>query len=409
MAWNEPGNNGSGSGNGDKDPWGGGRKGGGNQGPPDIDEVIKNLSKKFNSLFGGGSGGGSSSTGSSSGGGGGLSVGLIAGLVVVGAVIWGFMGFYIVDEAERGVVLRFGKVQDEVVQPGLHWNPPIVDEVSLVNISQLNEKTYQNNAMLTNDENIIDIEVIVQYIIQDPVNYVIAVQDPELSLDNAAESAIRHEVGGNDMNQILTTGRAVVADSVQTRLQRYMDVYNTGIFVNQVSVVDAQPPDDVRPAFDDVIRAREDEERAQNEAQAYANQIIPEARGEAQRRIEQANAYREEVVAQATGDASRFNQLLVEYAKAPEVTRQRLYIDSIEDVLTATSKIMVDVEGGNNMLYVPLDQILKSNESSISGAGTGTTRELQNLADQLAPFLPGPSSANSVDRSRLSTTGRGGR
>lgn len=407
MAWNEPGNNGSG--NGDKDPWGGGRKGGGDQGPPDIDEVIKNLSKKFNSLFGGGSGGGNRSSGSSPTGGRGLSAGLIAGLAVVGVVIWGLTGFYIVDESERGVVLRFGRVASAVVQPGLNWNPPIVDEVSLVNISQLNEKSYQNRAMLTNDENIIDIEVIVQYIIQDPVKYIIAVQNPELSLDNAAESAIRHEVGGNDMNQILTTGRALVADSVHTRLQNYMDIYNTGIFVNQVSVVDAQPPDDVRPAFDDVIRAREDEERAQNEAQAYANQIIPEARGEAQRRIEQANAYREEVVAEATGDASRFNQLLVEYAKAPEVTRQRLYIDSIEDVLTATSKIMVDVEGGNNMLYVPLDQILKSNTSSIDGVSSGTTQELRNLADQLAPFLPGPSSANSIDRSRLPASGRGAR
>ncbi len=403
MAWNEPGNNGNGDGN---DPWGGGRKGG-DKGPPDIDEVIKNLSKKLNSLFGGGSGGSSSSTGPSSGGG--LSGGLIAGLIAVVAVVWGFTGFYIVDEAERGVVLRFGKVQDAIVQPGLHWNPPIVDEVSLVNISQLNEKTYQNRAMLTNDENIIDIEVIVQYIIQDPVNYIIAVQDPELSLDNAAESAIRHEVGGNDMNRILTTGRALVADNVEQRLQDYMDIYQTGIFVNQVSVVDAQPPDAVRPAFDDVIRAREDEERAQNEAQAYANQIIPEARGEAQARIEQANAYREEVIANATGDASRFEQLLVEYTKAPEVTRQRLYIDSIEDVLTASSKIMVDVEGGNNMLYVPLDQILKSNASSVDGLNTGTTQDLRTLADQLAPFLPAPAGANSIDRSRLPATGRGTR
>ena len=399
MAWNEPGKNGNG--NGDKDPWGGGRRGGGDQGgPPDIDEVIKNLSKKFNSLFGGGSGGGSSSKGSSPGGAG-ISAGLIAGLVAVGVVVWGLMGFYIVDEAERAVVLRFGKVQDAIVQPGLNWNPPIVDEVNMVNVSQLNEKTYENRAMLTNDENIIDIEVIVQYIIEDPVKYIIAVQDPELSLDNAAESAIRHEVGGNDMNQILTTGRALVADSVQVRLQNYMNVYDTGIRVNQVSVVDAQPPDAVRGAFDDVIRAREDEERAQNEAQAYANQIIPEARGEAQRRIEEANAYREEVVAQATGDASRFDQLLVEYAKAPAVTRQRLYIDSLEDVLSASSKIMVDVEGGNNMLYVPLDQILKSNTSTIDGTGRNTTQELRDLADQLAPYLPAPSSANTVDRSRL--------
>ena len=406
MAWNEPGNNGNGNDKDkDKDPWGGGRKGGG-QGPPDIDEVVRNLTKKFNSLFGGGSGG-SSSTGSSSSGGGGLSAGLIAGLVAVVAVIWGFMGFYIVDEAERGVVLRFGRVMDLTVQPGLHWNPPVVDEVSLVNVSELNAKTYENRAMLTTDENIIDIAVTVQYLIQDPVKYVIAVQDPELSLDNASESAIRHVVGGNFMDQILTTGRDRMAADVQERLQDYMNAYNTGIFVSQVNVVDAQPPDAVRPAFDDVIRAREDEQRVQNQAQQYSNQIIPEARGEAQRRIEAANAYSAEVVAEATGDASRFDQLLTEYLKSPEVTRQRLYIDSIEEVMTASSKIMVDVEGGNNMLFLPLDKLMEQSNSSINS--NSTTTDLRNLADQLSPFLPGSSSTNSVDRSRLPTTGRGNR
>ena len=404
MAWNEPGNNGNGNDK-DKDPWGGGRKGG-DQGPPDIDEVVRKLTKKFNSLFGGG-GGGSSSTGSSSSGGGGLSAGLIAGLVAVLAVIWGFMGFYIVDEAERGVVLRFGRVMDLRVQPGLHWNPPVVDEVSLVNVSELNAKTYENRAMLTTDENIIDIAVTVQYLIQDPVKYVIAVQDPELSLDNASESAIRHVVGGNFMDQILTTGRDRMAADVQERLQDYMNVYNTGIFVSQVNVVDAQPPDAVRPAFDDVIRAREDEQRVQNQAQQYSNQIIPEARGEAQRRIEAANAYSAEVVAEATGDASRFDQLLTEYLKSPEVTRQRLYIDSIEDVMTASSKIMVDVEGGNNMLFLPLDKLMEQSNSSINS--NNTTTDLRNLADQLSPFLPGSNSTNSVDRSRLPTTGRGNR
>ena len=402
MAWNEPGNNENGN---DKDPWGGGRKGG-NQGPPDIDEVVRNLTKKFNSLFGGGSGG-SRSSGSSSSGNGGLSAGIIAGVVVLVAVIWGFSGFYIVDEAERGVVLRFGRVLDLTVQPGLHWNPPVVDEVSLVNVSELNAKTYENRAMLTTDENIIDIAVTVQYLIQDPVKYVIAVQDPELSLDNASESAIRHVVGGNFMDQILTTGRDRIADDVHERLQDYMNVYNTGIFVSQVNVVDAQPPDAVRPAFDDVIRAREDEQRVQNQAQQYSNQIIPEARGEAQRRIESANAYSAEVVAEATGDASRFDQLLTEYLKSPEVTRQRLYIDSLEDVMTASSKIMVDVEGGNNMLFLPLDKLMEQSNSSINS--NNTTTDLRNLADQLTPFLPGPSSTNTVDRSRLPTTGRGNR
>ncbi|MCI5106948.1 MAG: FtsH protease activity modulator HflK [Pseudomonadales bacterium] len=400
MAWNEPGNNGK-----DHDPWGGGNRGGGDQGPPDIDEVIKNLTKKINSLFGGGSGSGGS--GSTSGGSGGLSGGLLAVLAVVVAAAYGFTGFYIVDEAERGVVLRFGKVLDDVVQPGLHWNPPLVDEVNVVNISELNAKTYENRAMLTTDENIIDITVTVQYLIEDPVNYILAVQDPERSLDNAAESAIRHEVGSNFMDQILTTGRAAMADAVETRLQDYMSAYNTGIRISQVNVVDAQPPDAVRPAFDDVIRAREDEQRAQNQAQQYANQVIPEARGEAQRRIEQANAYKEEVIARAEGDASRFEQLLSEYSKAPQVTRERMYIDALQDVMSASSKVMVDVEGGNNLMYLPLDQLMQQSGSA-TGRTTNSTQELRDLANQLAPYLPAPSNSSAVNSSRLSNRGRGG-
>lgn len=404
MAWNEPGNNGNGN---DKDPWGGGRRGGGDQGPPDIDEVIKSLTKKFNQLFGGsGSGGSSSGSGGGSGVSGGFSAGLIAGLVVVVSVIWAFLGFYIVDEAERGVVLRFGRVLDSQVQPGLHWNPPLVDEVNLVNVSELNAKTYENRAMLTTDENIIDIAVTVQYRIQDPVKYVLAVQDPQRSLDNASESAIRHVVGGNFMDQILTTGRSALAVDIEDRLQEYMNLYQTGIVISQVNVIDAQPPDAVRPAFDDVIRAREDEQRAQNQAQQYSNQIIPEARGEAQQQIERANAYREEVIARATGDASRFSQLLTEYLKAPEVTRQRLYIEALEAVMTASSKIMVDVEGGNNMLYLPLDKIMEQNVGT--GVNRNTSRqELQDLANQLAPFLPDVSNNSTVNSSRLPATGRG--
>lgn len=399
MAWNEPGNNGK-----DSDPWGGGGRGGGgggngnNQGPPDLDEVIRNLLSRFGLAGGGkkgGSGGGKSTSGR------GISGGLLAGFVVVALVVWGFLGFYIVDEAERAVVLRFGRVLDSTVGPGLHWNPPLVDEVNKVNVSELISETYINRAMLTTDENIIDIDVVVQYRIQDPVNFVIAVEDPIRSLDNASESAIRHVVGGNFMDQILGEGREPVAADVHARLQDYMDQYNTGIFISQVNVEDVQPPEAVREAFDDVIQAREDEQRVQNQAQQYANRIIPEARGEAQRQIEQANAYKEEVIARAEGDASRFNQLLTEYEKAPEVTRQRMYIDSIQDVMTASSKIMIDVEGGNNMLYVPLDKILEQNTSLTGGARPRTNAEWRDLADQLAPYLPDVSSGGAVDASRL--------
>lgn len=403
MAWNEPGNNGD-----NKDPWGGGGRRGGNDGPPDIDEVVKNLTKKINSLFGG-SGKSSGGSGSGSGGSGGgmtLNTGMLGGLLLAVVVVWAFMGFYTVNEAERGVVLRFGKVRNDVVMPGLHWNPPIIDEVTKVNIQRLNSRQFAND-MLTTDENIISLTVTVQYRIQDPINYVIAVQDPELSLQNASESAIRHIVGENFMDQILTTGRAAVADNVEERLQDYMNTYQTGILVSQVNVTDAQPPNAVRAAFDDVIRAREDEQRVQNQAQQYANQIIPEARGAAQQTIEQANGYKQEVIAEAQGDAARFNQLLAEYRKAPEVTRERLYIDAIESVMSSASKIMVDVEGGNNMMYLPLDKILEQGNAAAGAGGAipSSSRELQDLANRLAPYLPAPTNNNSVDRSRLSRRG----
>ncbi len=400
MAWNEPGNNGDGNGN-DNDPWGGGRRDG-NKGPPDIDEVIRNLTKKFGGLFGG-FGGGSGGTGTSSGGSG-LPAGLIAGFVVAAVVIWGFMGIYQVDQAERGVVLRFGRVLDTIVPPGLHWNPLIIDEVTLVNVEELQTRSYRND-MLTTDENIVTLAVAVQYRILDPMKYVLRVQEPERSLDNAAESAIRHEVGGNEMNNIFTIGRDAIANGVQDRLQNYMDVYNTGILVSQVNVTDAQPPDAVRGAFDDVIRAREDEARVQNEAQQYANRIIPVARGEAQQAIEQANAYQQEVIARAEGDASRFDQLREQYAKAKGVTRERLYIDAAEAVMSNTSKILMGVEGGNNMLYLPLDQMMQRGAMPL-GQGALNSDQIRDLANELAPFLPGPSTANSVDRSRL-PTGRG--
>jgi len=400
MAWNEPGKNGD-----DNDPWGGGGHRGNNDGPPDIEEVLKNLTKKVNSIFGGGSGKSSGGSGGSSTHGAKFSGGLAGGLVLTAAVVWAFLGFYTVDAAERGVVMRFGKVLDGLVLPGLRWNPPIIDEVTTVNTQQISERNYRND-MLTTDENILNIMLTVQYRVQDPMNYVIAVQDPVRSLDNATQSAIRHVVGLNEMNQILTTGRAGLTDDVHERLQSYMDVYNTGILVSQVILEDAQPPEAVRPAFDDVIEAREDEQRAQNQAQQYANQIIPEARGEAQQSIEQANAYKQQVIATSQGEASRFDQLLIEYQKAPEVTWQRLYIESIETVMTNASKIMIDVEGGNNMMYLPLDKILEQSATGQRGSGS-STQELRDLANQLAPYLPAPGNAAAVDRSRLNTTNRG--
>lgn len=404
MAWNEPGNKGK-----DNDPWGsggGGGRRGDDQGPPDIDELIKNLSKKFNGLFGGRGGSGSSGGG---GGSAGASAGLLGGLVVLAVVVWAAMGFYTIDEAERGVVLRFGELRDEVVMPGLRWNPPLIDDVQKVNISRVNTRSYSND-MLTTDENIVTVSLSVQYIVEDPIQYVVRVRDPQSGLDQAVESAIRHVVGGTTMDRVLTQGRADVAAEVRERAQSYMQNYQTGIMVTQVNVENAQPPVAVQSAFDDVIRAREDEQRVQNQALAYANRVIPEARGEAQRIIEQANAYRDEVVARAEGEAYRFEQLLTEYALSPEVTRERIYIDSIQEVLRNSSKVLIDVEGGNNMMFLPLDRMMQQAGTGAMGSGVTSlqlnNQQLRELADQVSREL---SSQSTTDRSRTQMPARGPR
>ena len=340
MAWNEPG----GGDNKPKDPWGGGSNGG----PPDLDEALKKLQQKFAGMFGGASsGGGTPSKGMS-----------IAFLAVIGAgvlVVWSLMGFYQVDQQERAVVLRFGKYL-ETVQPGLQWNPPLVDEVIKVNTTKVRSASFRE-IMLTQDENIVEVNLSVQYTIADPGFFVLRVRDPERSLQHATQSALRAVVGSTGMDMVLTEGRAQIAVEVDALLQQLLDKYETGIDVSKVNVDDSQPPGQVQAAFDDVIKAREDEERVKNEAQAYANGIIPEARGHAQRQMEEANAYKAEVLANAEGQADRFNKLLAEYNKAPEVTRERLYLDAVQNVYSNTTKVMVDVEGGNNMMYLPLDKL----------------------------------------------------
>ena len=366
-----------------------------------LDEVLRNLSKKINSLLGGKSG--RSGGGSSGSGGAGFSAGMLGGVIVLAVVVWAAMGFYTVDEAERGVVLRFGELREEVVMPGLRWNPPLIDEVTKVNISRVNTRSYSND-MLTTDENIVTVSVSVQYVVNNPVQYVVQVREPQRGLDQAVESAIRHVVGGTTMDRVLTQGRAEVAAEVRERTQSYMENYQTGIMVTQVNVENAQPPVAVQAAFDDVIRAREDEQRAQNQALAYANRVIPEARGEAQRIIEQANAYRDEVIARAEGESFRFEQLLAEYQRAPSVTRQRLYIDAIEDVLSNTSKVLVDVEGGNNMMFLPLDRLMSGSMDSATGEQQSgrlqlNSQQLRDLADQVTRELN--AQAASSDRSRV--------
>jgi membrane protease subunit HflK len=355
MAWNEPGNNG------DRDPWGNRQ----DQGPPDLDEAFKKLKDNLGGMFGGGSG----SSGSSGGSGGSLLTSSLLGVVLaVGVIGYGLMGIYTLDEQERGVVLRFGQVQDAVVMPGLSWYPPIIDKVIIHNVSRVRSHPHDSE-MLTEDENIVKVKLTVQYVIDDVVKYALEVRDPESSLHQSTESAVRHVVGSTEMDEVLTEGRAVMGDEIKARIEDYMRAYGTGIAVTQVNVDETAPPDAVREAFDEVIRAREDEVRVRNEADAYANQVIPEARGEAQRYLEEAEGYRQRVVAQAVGEASRFSKLFVEYKAAPEVTRERMYLDTMEAVMSSASKVMVDVEGGNNMMYLPLDRMIQQGATSTRGQG----------------------------------------
>lgn len=377
MAWNEPGG-------GDKDPWGGR----GDQGPPDLDEAFKKLQQQLAGIFGGGSGGGSGS-------GSGFNMNL-AGIVIVVLVI-AYIGFgvYQVDQQERGVVFRFGKAQENVVMPGLHWNPPIIDRVELVNVTRLNSKSHKG-LMLTEDENIVDVSLTVQWLVNNPSDFLVRVRDPQISLEHATESALRHVVGSSVMDQVITDGRAAVAAEVQERLQTYLNNYGTGILISKVNIDESAPPNQVRDAFNDVQKAKEDEQRTINDANAYAESVIPEARGEAQKAIEQATAYRDQVVARAEGEADRFNKLLTEYQLAQKVTRDRLYIDAMESVLSRSSKIMVDVEGGNNLMYLPLDK-LNQPSPSLQGASRET---VSSIADAILRELNDRVSAGRLRENR---------
>jgi membrane protease subunit HflK len=394
MAWNEPGNNG-------RDPWG--NNGGGNrndQGPPDLDEVVKKLQDSLSGLFG--KSGGSGGSGSDGGGPGfelsGKAMGIGA-LVLV--LAYGAFGFYKVDEQERAVILRFGQFL-ETKTPGLRWNLPIVDEVNKVNVTRVRTHTAQG-VMLTEDENIVDVTLAVQYVIADPQSFLLNVRQPEVTLTHATDSAIRHVVGSAEMTDVISEGREALGIEAQGRLQNYMDSYNAGVRVVKVNLENSQPPSQVQPAFDDVIKAREDEQRFKNSAEAYANGVIPEARGRAQRVLEEANAYREQVVARAQGEADRFLKLLAEYEKAPEVTRQRLYIDAVQEVMQRSSKVMVDVDSGSNIMYLPLDRIASQAAPSIANqnrsgsvlnsstssatSGALTPGDIRSLTDQVLQEL----------------------
>ncbi|SHH96475.1 FtsH protease activity modulator HflK [Ferrimonas marina] len=335
MAWNEPGNQG-------KDPWG--NRGGKDQGPPDLDEVFR----KFSSRFGGGGGNFNK-------------MGVL--LVLIGAIIvWGLSGLYKIEEAERGVVLRFGEFH-EIVGPGLKWKPTFIDEVYPVNIQRVN-RLNASGLMLTQDENVVTVQMEVQYRIEDPHKYLFRVTNPDQSLSEALDSALRYVIGHTTMDNILTVGRDKVRRDTWEELEGIIEPYDMGLRVVDVAFKEARPPEEVKPAFDDAIAAQEDEERFVQEATAYSRQVEPQARGRAERMLREANAYRERVVLEAEGEVARFTQLLPQYEAAPEVTRERLYLETMEQVFSNTSKVMVDNKDGGSMFYLPLDKIIQGGGSA---------------------------------------------
>lgn len=385
MAWNEPG------GSQDKDPWGGRRKTQG--GPPDLDEIIRKLQQKLNALFGGK--GKAKGTGTGGSAGDGKAPSSIAAIILVIAIAWlAYDSVYFIQPAERGVVLRFGKYVD-TLQPGPSVRlPRPIEQVVRVDVDQIRtvEIGYRaegrqgvavlgESLMLTQDENIVEIKLAVQYKVKSPDDYLFFDRSPDITMRDAAESAIREVIGKSKMDFILKEGRGDVAARTKDALQIILDRYHTGLLITSVNLQDAQAPEQVQEAFLDAIRAREDQERLVNEAEAYANEVIPKARGEAARLVEDASAYKARVIASAEGEASRFLAILKEYQKAPDVTRERLYIESIEQVLQNSSKIMVDVDKGSNMIYLPLDKIMQRSEMPApSDGGVMTPRSAPSSA-----------------------------
>ncbi len=350
---------------------------GGNDGPPDLDELWRRFNQRLSGMFGGK--GGKSGSGNTSSGGSGLGVGLVVGVVFL---LWVASGFYIVDAGERGVVTRFGKFV-ETTQAGPRWHLPYpIEAVKVVNIDQVRtvevgyrgtvkNKVPDESLMLTDDENIIDLQFAVQYTLKDPEDYVFNNRSPDDAVMQVAETAIREVVGKNKMDYVLYEGRADIAAQATHLMQRILDRYKTGISISQVTMQNAQPPEQVQAAFDDAVKAKQDRERLKNEGQAYANDVVPKAKGMAARLIQEADGYRQRVIDTAEGDASRFNQILAEYSKAPGVTRERMYLDAMQQILSSTTKVMVDQKaGGSNLLYLPLDKLMEKNAAEARTSGT---------------------------------------
>ncbi len=396
MAWNEPGGNRN-----DNDPWGtGGGRRGNDQGPPDLDEALKKGLDKLNKMLGGK--GGNSGNGGTAGSSGGLGAVLaILAIVVVGYIV--YQSFYTVDEQERAVVLRFGEYS-RTEDPGLRFKVPLIDDVHKVRVTSVRTAESQGQ-MLTRDENLVTVDLQVQYRVSNARDYVLNVRDSNQALAFATDSALRHEVGSATLDEVLTEGRAELAINVEQRLQNFLQEYGTGLQIVRVNVESTQPPAAVQDAFREVQRAREDEQRLIEEAETYRNKVVPEARGQAQRMLEEANAYKSRVVETARGETARYLELLSVYAKAPEVTRERLYLQSMENVLSNTSKVFVDTESTGNMMYLPLDRMVNQSGGvrrdglSSDNSSMGGQMDIQSLTDQVLREI----------RSRQSATSRTGR
>ena len=351
MAWNEPGNN-------DKDPWK--NKGGKNQGPPDLDELLNDLGKKVSGIFGG-KGGGNSSGGSAPSGRSISTIGISI-VLIIAIVVYAFSGFYTIKEAEKGIVLRFGQYSG-TVDPGINWKWTFADRIIPIDMQSTREMQ-SSGFMLTQDENVVQVEMQIQYRVIDARNYVFSVTNADDSLNQALDSALRYVVGHAKMDAILTSGREQIRQSVWKELDKIIEPYNLGLIIVDVNFKDARPPNEVKDAFDDAIAAQEDEVRFLREAEAYARGIEPRARGRVKRMEQEAIAYKGQTVLDAQGEVARFEKILPEYQAAPEVTRQRLYLTTMEKVYSNTSKVMVDVDGGNNMMYLPLDKIMQQQQTT---------------------------------------------
>ncbi len=363
MAWNEPGNNGN-----DNDPWK--NKGGRDQGPPDLDEVLRKYGEKFGGLFGGNKGSNNN----------GLGVAGFVFILLLAAIVWGLSGIYTVKEAERGIVLQFGKF-DRIAEPGLRWKMTFVERVIPVDIEAVRSLS-ASGFMLTEDENVVSVEFEVQYRVVDPHLYKFSVTDADHSLQQALDSALRYVVGHVKMDQVLTTGRELVRQKTWDELNKIIEPYNLGLIVTDVNFKDSRPPTEVKDAFDDAIAAQEDEERFIREAEAYAREIEPRARGQVTRMTQEAEAYRERITLEAEGEVARFEKLLPQYTAAKEVTRQRLYIDAMEKVLGGSAKVLVDVKGSNNMMYLPLEKLMEK-QGVKSQISLPSSSDIQDLRQKL--------------------------